>query len=190
MKKRVLAMACSFMLLMGSSMTVCAEETPTAQTPLQNYQQMMTPEILASFESLSWDMEDEEAMAVMRSSLVLRTDIWGELQDADGDGIDDRDPINGCGYVDLNYNGFDDRFEMALINMAAQEDVETAYVAQVMLTMLTHRCEHGVTASAFEYDEDMGYWSRPDYFFICPVCAQKYENLADDIIEILQPYFS
>lgn len=184
-----MTLAC--ILVLGSSLTVCAEETPAVpEAPVQNYQQMMTPEILASFQALSFDMDDEEAMAVMRNSLVLRTDVWGELLDADGDGIDDRDPINGCGYVDLNYNGFDDRFEIALINMAAPEDPEGAYVAQVILNMMTHRCEHGIMASAFEYDEDMGYWSRPDYFLKCPVCAERFENLTDDIIEILQPYFS
>lgn len=27
----------------------------------------------------------------------------------DGNGLDDRDPINSLGYVDLNLNGIDDR---------------------------------------------------------------------------------
>lgn len=35
---------------------------------------------------------------------ILRTDFSDGLQDADGNGIDDRDPLNGCGYMDLNHN--------------------------------------------------------------------------------------
>lgn len=39
---------------------------------------------------------------------IPRTDYSDGLQDADGNGIDDRDPLNNCGYVDLNYNGIMD----------------------------------------------------------------------------------
>lgn len=35
---------------------------------------------------------------------LLRTDYSDGLQDADGNGLDDRDPLNNCGYSDLNFN--------------------------------------------------------------------------------------
>jgi len=35
---------------------------------------------------------------------ILRTDFSDGLLDADGNGIDDRDPYNDCGYTDLNHN--------------------------------------------------------------------------------------
>ena len=35
---------------------------------------------------------------------ILRTDFSDGLLDADGNGIDDRDPYNNCGYTDLNHN--------------------------------------------------------------------------------------
>ncbi len=180
MKKRVLAMACSFMLLMGSSMTVCAEETPTAQMPLQNYQQMMTPEILASFQGVTLDSD----LDILADAVVRRTDVWGSLQDADGDGIDDRDPINGCGYLDLNCNGFDDRFEMEIVNVTMQEDPQEGLGLQMMLNALSHRCSHGITASCFVADDDIGYMSFPDYFDQCPECTENFSNMIDMINEL------
>lgn len=35
---------------------------------------------------------------------ILRTDFSDQLLDQDGNGIDDRDPLNNCGYTDLNHN--------------------------------------------------------------------------------------
>ena len=35
---------------------------------------------------------------------ILRTDYSDGLLDKDGNGIDDRDPYNSCGYTDLNFN--------------------------------------------------------------------------------------
>ena len=130
MKKKILGVALAVTFLMGSSMIVCAEEAAPEQAAVQNYQPIMTQEILDSYQSLTADklMESsdekvvDEVMNIFRNAIVRRTDVWGELQDADGDGIDDRDPINGCGYIDMNYNGFDDRFEMAVSNAMAQED--------------------------------------------------------------------
>lgn len=40
--------------------------------------------------------------------IIVRTDFSDGLRDADHNGIDDRDPMNGCGYTDLNYNGVAD----------------------------------------------------------------------------------
>lgn len=39
----------------------------------------------------------------VNKDVILRTDYGDGLQDKDGNGIDDRDPYNGSGMVDLNY---------------------------------------------------------------------------------------
>lgn len=190
MKKKVAGMVLALVFLLGSSMTVCAEETEQEQVqpPAQNYQQIMTPEILASFTGLTMETEGEEAFTIIRNALVLRTDVWGELQDEDGDGIDDRDPINGCGYLDLNYNGFDDRFEVAMVNAAAQEDPMEGYATQMMLNMMTHRCRHGIIYSTFSYDEEIGYISMPDYFDKCDECAMEWINLLSALDDVVSSY--
>lgn len=148
---------------------------------ITNYQQIMTPEILQSFMKLDENIlvtEEEEAWEILRNAIVRRTDVWGELQDADGDGIDDRDPINGCGYLDVNCNGYDDRFELIAINAAAQEDPVEGELLQQMFNLLSHRCKHGITVSDFVYDEEMGYISMPNYFDQCPECEEElYEAL-------------
>ena len=41
---------------------------------------------------------------------LKRTDFPDGLIDLDGNGLDDRDPINSLGFVDLNMNGVDDRY--------------------------------------------------------------------------------
>ncbi len=175
MKKKVLSLLLAAGCLLGSSMIVCAEETPPAEgaAPAQNYQQMMTPEILASFQGVTLESD----ISILGNALVRRTDVWGTLQDADGDGIDDRDPINGCGYLDLNCNGFDDRFEMELLNSAMQEDPNEGYALQITLNVLFgHRCKHGIIASSFIMDEDMGVVSLPDYYDLCPECTKEMED--------------
>lgn len=176
MKKKLIGMVFGLAFLMGISMAVCAEE---AQPQVQTYQQMMTPEILASFDAISLDIKKEELTMVMRNALVLRTDVWDELQDADGDGIDDRNPINGCGYLDLNYNGFDDRFEMAVIRTAALEDPKEAKEVQIKFNKFIHRCKHGVIASVFRLNERLGYWSGPDYFDKCEECKKEFTGPRD-----------
>ena len=35
---------------------------------------------------------------------IFRTDFSDGLIDEDGNGLDDRDPLNDCGYTDLNFN--------------------------------------------------------------------------------------
>lgn len=199
MKKGLLSGLFAGMLLLGSSMTVfaeepvqeiqvsveqAAEEQQTEQAPeavAQDYQQIMTPEILQSFMKLDENIlvtEEEEAWEILRNAIVRRTDAWGELEDADGDGIDDRDPINGCGYLDVNCNGYDDRFELIAINAAAQEDPVEGELLQQMFNLLSHRCKHGITVSDFMYDEEMGYISMPNYFDQCPECEEElYEAL-------------
>jgi len=189
MKKKLLGIMLAAVLLMSSSMVVCAEEAAPIQPAVQNYQPVMTQEILDSFQGLTMEAlegDDEASIDVLRNALVRRTDVWGSLQDADGNGIDDRDPINGCGYIDLNYNGFDDRFEMAMVNVMAQEDPEEGFVMQLVLNMFTHMCPHGVIASSFEYDSDLEcYWSMPDYFDKCPECTDALDNMIDYLGEII-----
>lgn len=179
MKKKLLGLALGLVLLLGSSLSVCAEE----QTPqAQNYQPIMTPEILASFDTNIEDMDE----SVFVNALVRRTDVWGNLQDADGDGIDDRDPINGCGYLDLNCNGFDDRFEMSAINQIMQEDAQEGAVMQMAFNLFSHSCQHGIIYSDFVYDEDFcTYWSMPDYFSKCPQCADSIDDMIDDLFAIV-----
>lgn len=180
MKKKLIGMTMALLILIGSSMSVCAEEAAAPASPVQNYQQVMTPEILASFAAVTVDSD----LSVVRNALVMRTDVWGQLQDADGDGIDDRDPINGCGYLDLNCNGFDDRFETAFILASGQEDPVEAFSVQLMLNMLTHRCKHGCVSSSFEYEEDLGcFISMPDYFEKCPDCTKE-------LMEVVEAYFA
>lgn len=178
-------------LLMGSSMTVFAEETsaeaaPTAgAVPAQTYQQMMTPEILASFERAPY-AESEETFAIMRNAVLLRTDFGGELLDEDGNGIDDRDPVNNCGYIDINCNALDDRFEIALLGGAQAElGPEEAQMFQVLLNTISHRCPHGIVASRFEYDATLGcYFSYPDYLMVCPKCSEELERAVESMLGI------
>ena len=186
MKKKVLGMLLAVGFLLGSSMLVCAEETPAgeasgpAQPQVQNYQQMMTPEILASFEKATAYLD----LDLCRNALVLRTDVWGTLQDADGDGIDDRDHINGCGYLDLNYNGMDDRFEMAIVNATAQENMSEGMELQTTLNQLSHQCKHGIVASQFLYDEDLNTYRSGRDFTQCPECVELYESFDKAILNL------
>ncbi len=178
MKKKVLGLLLAAGCLLGNSMMVCAEETPPADAPgpapVQNYQQIMTPEILASFQGVTLESD----ISILGNALVRRTDVWGTLQDADGDGIDDRDPINGCGYLDLNCNGFDDRFEMELLNSTMQADPGEGYALQLTLNVLFgHRCKHGIIASSFIMDEDVGIVSLPDYYELCPECTNEMREM-------------
>ncbi len=184
MKRKVLGLLFACGLLFASSVTVCAEEAPSvpAPAPAQNYQQMMTPEILASFQGITLESD----IGILGNALVRRTDVWGTLQDADGDGIDDRDPINGCGYIDLNCNGFDDRFEMELLNATMQESPEEGYALMVTLNVLfSHRCNHGIVASAFEFDEDVGIVSMPDYYDKCPECTEALEDTIEAVTDVI-----
>ncbi|MBO5093145.1 MAG: hypothetical protein J6C33_02165 [Lachnospiraceae bacterium] len=179
-------------LLIGSGMTAFAEETPAEAAPeampVQTYQQMMTPEILASFDRAPYVESDEEAYAIMRNAVLLRTDFGGELLDADGNGIDDRDLVNGCGYIDINCNALDDRFEIALLGgMQADQELTQADVEllQSLLNMISHRCPHGITASRFAYDETLGcYFSYPDYLSVCPKCSEELEETIEGMLSL------
>lgn len=185
MRKKVWGLAMAAALLLGSSLTVCAEEAAPESAPqqVQNYQPIMTPEILASYE-VGLDNMDESTFV---NAFVRRTDVWGTLQDTDGDGIDDRDPINGCGYLDLNCNGFDDRFEMAVVGELAQGDAQAGYAMQAVLNLFSHRCKHGVIYSEFTYDEELNtYWAMPAYFFECPECEDSLDDIVDDMIDAVE----
>ena len=63
---------------------------------------------------------------------ILRTDYSDGLLDSDGNGIDDRDPWNACGYTDLNYNGVIDGAPSLPYFIPESEMIKY------------HLCEHGV----------------------------------------------
>jgi len=72
--------------------------------------------VAGGYSNFSWYSIDtySNGMRVMRTTCgpehadpqfwLLRTDYSDGLQDADGNGLDDRDPLNNCGYSDLNRN--------------------------------------------------------------------------------------
>lgn len=81
--------------------------------------------------------------------LLERTDFPDGLIDLDGNGIDDRDPINSLGFIDLNLNGIDDRN----VTWWGQESDENKYQSDFQLRPLStefafsvynYICEHGV----------------------------------------------
>ena len=63
---------------------------------------------------------------------ILRTDFSDGLQDADGNGLDDRDPLNDCGYTDLNHNC-----------MADGAPSKPMFISEAEHTPF-RTCEHGV----------------------------------------------
>lgn len=78
-----------------------------------------------------------------------RTDFADGLQDNDGNGIDDRDPINSLGCYDLNYDGIDDR---SIFKSPFLED-NAAYMVNgdvkksekiVIQGRLNYMCPHGI----------------------------------------------
>ena len=64
---------------------------------------------------------------------ILRTDYSDGLLDRDGNGIDDRDPLNTCGYTDLNYNCLVDGAPSHMVDLAPESKM-----------VEYHLCEHGV----------------------------------------------
>ena len=61
-----------------------------------------TPEFIQTSERLTSHDEFD------KKYWILRTDFSDGLWDEDGNGIDDRDPYNDCGYTDLNHNAIVD----------------------------------------------------------------------------------
>ena len=53
-----------------------------------------------------------------------------------------------------------------------------------MLTLnvlFSHRCNHGIVASSFEFDEDVGIVSMPDYYDKCPECTEAMKDTLEAI---------
>lgn len=78
---------------------------------------------------------------------IQRTDYSDGLRDEDHNGIDDRDPMNGWGYTDLNYNGIADCASVDLDTVPEKfrwffEDTDSF---QSEMNYLGYRlCEHNV----------------------------------------------
>lgn len=68
---------------------------------------------------------------------ILRTDYSDGLLDQDNNGIDDRDPYNNCGYMDLNHNAVADGAP-SLQSMCAEEEHTPFWT-----------CDHGVINGAY-----------------------------------------
>lgn len=68
---------------------------------------------------------------------ILRTDFSDCLLDEDGNGIDDRDPYNDCGYTDLNHNCMADGAPQ--LEMYCPEEEHTPFWT----------CEHGIINGAY-----------------------------------------
>ena len=72
---------------------------------------------------------------------ILRTDYSDGLLDEDKNGIDDRDPCNNLGYMDLNYNGVIDG------SPSLPDFVPEAEIIKYRL------CEHGVIQGTYVCDK-------------------------------------
>lgn len=103
---------------------------------------------------------------------LTRTDFPDGLIDLDGNGIDDRDPINSMGFVDLNVNGIDDRTTIDSNitdlerNSIKREGVDTSSYSELYF------CKHGVVCSFFQDSK------------ICPTCAAEdaaWKNYLDSL---------
>lgn len=81
-----------------------------------------------------WDTWSEEL-------LLERTDFPDGLIDLDGNGLDDRDPINSLGYIDLNLNGIDDRS----VGVWDKTDLEKNPISR---GGTSYMCEHGVVCKS------------------------------------------
>lgn len=91
--------------------------------------------------------------------LIPRTDYSSGLIDEDGNGIDDRDPYNNCGYTDLNYNGI------------ADEASQTGTWEESMMSP-GRLCEHGVVKAGWFFED------------FCQPCKEGYERVAARMKEL------
>ena len=84
-----------------------------------------------------------------------RTDFPDGLIDLDGNGIDDRDPINSLGYIDLNLNGIDDRAIISFGNVLKKPDLEKYALCTEdryhPYELNNYICEHGVVCKTDNY---------------------------------------
>lgn len=75
--------------------------------------------------------------------IIPRTDFSDGLLDNDGNGIDDRDPYNGCGYTDLNFNCIAD-------NAPALPPMKGCSGADETVIRVSSKCPHGVVGGEWE----------------------------------------
>ena len=76
---------------------------------------------------------------------IPRTDFSDGLLDVDGNGIDDRDLYNSCGYSDLDFNCVSDERQAYVRSLNPDTLFPGPEIASVY-----HKCSHGVVAQAFE----------------------------------------
>ena len=80
---------------------------------------------------------------------IPRTDFSDGLLDADGNGIDDRDPYNDCGYTDLDFNCVADE-RQAYVKSITPDNV---FPGAEMLNIY-RQCKHGVVGQGSELCEE------------------------------------
>ena len=121
------------------------------------------PELYCIYYRLGMDyLYVEEMMTLPKGMTPLtRTDFPDGLIDLDGNGIDDRDPINSMNVIDLNTNGIDDRtyfyYDGGFFDY--EDDIGKSHSHKYI-------CEHGV----------VNYGLLSDYYindqtFVCPTCT-------------------
>lgn len=130
------------------------------------FQPIMPAEVvvaLAAGPTGPMDYENPIDNFIYEFAYIFRTDDGSGLVDADGNGIDDRDPVNSCGYIDLNFNGRDDRIENYQYAQRVMEiqadtklkpDVRAALMeqAKMYLQWPSLMCEHGVLSSKIYFE--------------------------------------
>ena len=88
----------------------------------------------------SYSNDDSETFTILE-----RTDFPDGLIDLDGNGIDDRDPINSLNVIDLNTNGIDDRTWKGY-----KDDLAQDFTHKNGETGNCHLCKHGIVTYAIE----------------------------------------
>lgn len=130
------------------------------------YQPVMPAEVVAALAAGPtgpMDYENPIDNYIYEFAYIFRTDDGSGLIDADGNGIDDRDPVNVCGYIDLNFNGRDDRIEnyqyvQRVMEIQADTTLKPAMKAALIenakmyLEWPSLMCEHGVLSSKIYFE--------------------------------------
>ena len=76
-------------------------------TVIYSYESM--GDLISEYSNGMWTSKVVKANSIWEPEYwILRTDFSDGLLDEDGNGIDDRDPYNDCGYTDLNHNAIVD----------------------------------------------------------------------------------
>lgn len=108
---------------------------------------------------------EEEKFNINKSLFELhRTDFPDGLIDFDGNGIDDRDPINSMNVVDLNTNGTDDR-SWGIANGKLYKDSERQNGESAL-----RLCKHGLVSVSSDCYED---------YIVCYTCIAEWKAEAE-----------